>query len=116
MLAVFAASQVNLKSRTYLKEETMRSILAEELGNYTGVVMFGASWCMPCRSAKPKVERLSDSSKVPVAYFDIDDGQYIAQSLGIQSVPTFIRYQNGTPTGARLIGANDEGLNVLFGV
>ena len=94
----------------------MKSILTEELGSYTGVVMFGASWCMPCRSAKPKVERLSDSSKVPVAYFDIDDGQHLAQSLGIQSVPTFIRFQNGTPTGTRLIGASDDGLSVLFGV
>lgn len=94
----------------------MRSIGASELGNYTGVVMFGASWCMPCRSAKPKVERLSDTSKVPAAYLDIDDNQDLAQSLGIQSVPTFIRFQNGSPTGARLIGANDDGLNVLFKV
>lgn len=94
----------------------MRSIGASELGNYTGVVMFGASWCMPCRSAKPKVERLSDTSKVPAAYLDIDDNQDLAQSLGIQSVPTFMRFENGSPTGARLIGANDDGLNVLFKV
>jgi thiol-disulfide isomerase/thioredoxin len=94
----------------------MRSIGASELGNYTGVVMFGASWCMPCRSAKPKVERLSDTSKVPAAYLDIDDNQDLAQSLGIQSVPTFMRFENGSPTGARLIGANDDGLNVLFRV
>lgn len=94
----------------------MRSIGASELGNYTGVVMFGASWCMPCRSAKPKVERLSDTSNVPAAYLDIDDNQDLAQSLGIQSVPTFMRFENGSPTGARLIGANDDGLNVLFKV
>jgi len=94
----------------------MRSIGASELGNYTGVVMFGASWCMPCRSAKPKVERLSDTSKVPAAYLDIDDNQDLAQSLGIQSVPTFMRFENGSPTGTRLIGASDDGLSVLFGV
>jgi thioredoxin 1 len=94
----------------------MKSVLTEELGSYTGVVMFGASWCMPCRSAKPKVEKLSDSSNVPVAYLDIDDAQDYAQSLGIQSVPTFIRFQNGSPIGARLIGANEDGLKVLFGV
>ena len=94
----------------------MQSVMMSELGSYTGVVMFGASWCMPCRFAKPKVEQLSDSSKVPVVYFDIDDGQDYARSLGIQSVPTFIRYQNGNPTGTRLIGASDDGLRVLFGV
>ena len=71
---------------------------------------------MPCRSAKPKVEKLSDSSGVPVAYFDIDDGQDYARSLGIQSVPTFIRFNNGTSTGTRLIGASEDGLKVLFGV
>ena len=94
----------------------MKSILTEELGSYTGVVMFGASWCMPCRSAKPKVEKLSDSSKVPVAYLDIDDAQDYIRSLGIQSVPTFIRFEGGNPTGARLIGASEDGLKVLFGV
>lgn len=94
----------------------MRSIGASELGNYTGVVMFGASWCMPCRAAKPKVERLSDTNNVPAAYLDIDDNQDLARSLGIQSVPTFMRFENGSPTGARLIGANDDGLNVLFRV
>jgi thiol-disulfide isomerase/thioredoxin len=94
----------------------MRSILTEELGSYTGVVMFGASWCMPCRFAKPIVERLSDSSKVPVAYYDIDDGQDYVRTLGIQSVPTFIRFNSGTPTGTRLIGASEDGLKVLFGV
>jgi thioredoxin 1 len=94
----------------------MRSINSSEIGTFTGVIMVGGAWCMPCRAAKPKVERLSESSGVPVAYLDIDDAQDYAQSLGIQSVPTFIRFQNGSPIGARLIGANEDGLKVLFGV
>lgn len=94
----------------------MRSINANEVGTFTGVIMAGGAWCMPCRAAKPKVERLSESSGVPVAYLDIDDNQDLARSLGIQSVPTFMRFENGSPIGARLIGANDDGLNVLFKV
>lgn len=93
-----------------VNESTIKSFLTT---NETCIVMFGASWCGPCRAAKPKVESLSSRTPVPVAYADIDDTQATAQSLGIMSVPTFIRFENGKAT-TQLIGATDDGLKTLF--
>jgi thioredoxin 1 len=81
----------------------------------TCVVMMGASWCLPCRSAKPKVEIMSDKTGVSTAYLDVDDAQNLAQSLKVMGVPTFIKFENGKEV-TRLVGANDDGLKVLFGI
>jgi len=91
---------------------TFQSFVSE---NKDCIVMFGASWCGPCRAAKPKVENLSSNSSFPVVYADVDDMQNIAQSFGIMSVPTFVKFENGKPKNT-LVGASDDGLRILFGM
>lgn len=93
-----------------VNESTIKSFLTT---NETCIVMFTATWCNPCRIAKPKVENIASKSTIPIAYADIDDTQATAQSLGIMSVPTFIRFENGKAT-TQLIGATDDGLKTLF--
>ena len=59
--------------------------------NETCMVMFGASWCGPCKRLKPQIESIAGDN---VAYFDVDSGQ-IPRKFGLRGVPTLIEFQNG---------------------
>ena len=59
--------------------------------NETCMVMFGASWCGPCKRLKPQIESIAGDN---VAYFDVDSGQ-IPRKFGLRGVPTLIVFQNG---------------------
>jgi thioredoxin 1 len=71
-----------------ITDETFMTLLTD---NDTCVVMFGASWCGPCRGIKRHLESIGSNN---VAYFDIDSGQ-TPQKFGLRAVPTLIVFQNG---------------------
>lgn len=78
------------------------------------IIMFGASWCGPCKVAKPRFEGLEkDYPNIAFAYCDVDESQKTAQSLGVMSVPTFITFFDGSDVQST-IGANGDGMkNIL---
>lgn len=60
----------------------------EDLGR--SVILFGASWCMPCRALKPILENLAtEFPDYEFFYVDVDsaDADFVAEQR-IQSVPT----------------------------
>ena len=58
--------------------------------------MFGASWCGPCKTLKPKFQDISlTNADIVFAYCDVDDTQELASELNIQSVPTVTSFFNG---------------------
>jgi len=60
------------------------------------IVMFGASWCGPCKIFKPKYQTISlENSDIVFAYCDVDDTRDTAIDLNIQSVPTVVSFFNG---------------------
>jgi len=59
--------------------------------NETCMVMFGASWCGPCKRLKPQIEQIAGDN---VAYFDVDGGT-TPRKFGLRGVPTLIVFQNG---------------------
>ena len=60
------------------------------------IVMFGASWCGPCKTLKPKFQDISlTNSDIVFAYCDVDDTRDTAVDLGIQSVPTVVSFFDG---------------------
>lgn len=65
----------------------------------TGVVLieFYASWCPHCQRMMPIVEQVREllNGQVPVYQYDIDQNQEAAEEAGVQSIPTFIIYDNG---------------------
>jgi len=95
-----------------INESNFKNFIAN---NPTCIVMFTGSWCGPCKVAKPKVEVFAKNTGVATAYADIDDTQSTAQSFGIMSVPTFVKFENGKPKNT-LVGASDDGLRILFGM
>ncbi|MYU24278.1 thioredoxin [Streptomyces sp. SID8352] len=65
------------------------------------LVQFWATWCHPCRMVTPIVEQLAaeQSDHLDVVKVDLDEEPGLAAQLGITSVPAFVVYNGGQPTG-----------------
>lgn len=69
------------------------------------VLMFSASWCGPCKQAKPKFAQISEEVKdVQFEVVDIDENSALAEEYNIAGVPTFVILEEGKET-QRLVGA-----------
>lgn len=70
-----------------------------QLKNDAGVTLveFYATWCPHCRKMMPVMEDVKEQvvSHVNVYQFEIDKNGELADELGVQSIPTFIIYDNG---------------------
>lgn len=58
------------------------------------LVDFYADWCGPCKMMEPTIEEISEEKDLVVAEIEIDENQHIAAQYGVQSVPTYILYEN----------------------
>lgn len=67
--------------------------------NSSKVVMveFFATWCPHCQRMMPVVEQIKEllDGRADVYQFDIDKNQEAADSLNVESLPTFIVYREG---------------------
>ena len=72
------------------------------------VIDFYATWCGPCRSLAPSLERIQNEyvGRVQVLKIDVDKNEEFASAMRIQSIPTllfvtrngdFIRSLGGMP-------------------
>ncbi len=66
-------------------------------GNIPTLVDFYATWCGPCQTMSPILEKLKESKGVAlrILKIDVDKNPEIASKLGIRGVPTLIYYKNG---------------------
>ncbi|HYN40037.1 MAG TPA: thioredoxin [Rhodospirillales bacterium] len=73
------------------------------------VVDFWATWCGPCKTLTPLLERLVKQAggRVRLVKIDIDKNQELAAQLRIQSVPTVYAFVGGRPVDA-FVGAQPE--------
>lgn len=61
-------------------------------GKLPAVIDFYTTWCGPCKMMAPIVEEMAKAyaGKVDFYKVDIDKEQELAQTFGIQSIPTFL--------------------------
>jgi len=89
------AEQVNQAE----SEEAFTPESIKKLINTEGVVLvdFNASWCAPCKTMLPVVDKLAteNQNKLDVLKVDISENQEIAQLYNVKSVPSFVLFKNG---------------------
>jgi thioredoxin 1 len=69
------------------------------------IYYFTADWCQPCKRTRPVVEELNrEQSSAGFQIIDVDDNSDLVKTFGIQSVPTFILFNNGVEK-KRIIGS-----------
>src|SRR5437016_4411285 len=81
------------------EQDFEREVLRSEL---PVLVDFTADWCAPCKTVAPEVDAIAREleGKAKVVKIDIDKSKRIAQTLRIQSVPTFMVFHRGRPVAA----------------
>jgi thioredoxin 1 len=81
----------------------------QEVVNTHDVVLvdFYADWCGPCKMLEPTMEELAAEGVATVVKVDVDEHQSLAQSNGVQGIPTLLLYANGEQA-KRLVGVQDK--------
>jgi len=80
------------------------------------MILFGASWCGPCKVLKPKFQAISDSEEnadVQFAYCDVEETMDLARDIGVQSVPTVVAFFGGEEIDS-VVGNNEQGVRGLL--
>ena len=76
------------------------------------ILQFSASWCGPCKTLKPVMEKLSEEfkDKANFYYADIDEKAInSASAAAVRGVPTVVIYKKGVEV-ARKVGGLPEQL------
>lgn len=69
------------------------------------VYYFTADWCQPCKKTRPIVEELNlEQTTARFQIIDVDDNSDLVKIFTVQSVPTFVLFENGTEV-KRIIGS-----------
>lgn len=90
--------------------ETFQKEVVERSKSTPVLLDFWATWCGPCKSLSPTLEKLARESKgkFVLAKVDIDQNPELAEAFGIQSVPMVALLVNGQIVDG-FVGAQPEG-------
>jgi thioredoxin 1 len=76
------------------------------------VVVFGASWCQPCKALQPTVDQLAETfgGVVSVIKADIEQAAAAAQANSVRGVPTVVAFRKGEAVAMIAGGVNPSRL------
>ena len=95
------------------KDDMFETVIANEP---VSVIQFSATWCGPCKSLRPIMEKLSGEYKDRAKFFYADiesDALNLGSSCGIRGVPTVIVFKKKTEVD-RLVGGVSESAMKAF--
>ena len=95
------------------KDDMFETVIANEP---VSVIQFSATWCGPCKSLRPIMEKLSVEYKDRAKFFYADiesDAINLGSSCGIRGVPTVIVFKKKTEVD-RLVGGVSESAMKAF--
>ena len=81
----------------------------QSISNGVALVDFWAEWCGPCIMQLPIIEEFSSEmeGKATIGKVNVDEELELAQSFGIQSIPTLILFKDGKPV-KKLVGLHSK--------
>ena len=71
------------------------------------ILQFTASWCQPCKTLSPIMEKLKSEGKINYRKIDVDQDQDLSIKYGVRNIPTLILLENGEAKN-RLTGVQSE--------
>ncbi|HRY97673.1 MAG TPA: thioredoxin [Bacteroidales bacterium] len=82
---------------------------SEQIAQGVILVDVWAEWCKPCKAMEPTLEALATAmeGRARVGKLDADANRELAESLGVQAIPTMILYKDGQEV-ERFIGMKSE--------
>ena len=95
------------------KDDMFETVIANEP---VSVLQFSTTWCGPCKSLRPIMEKLSVEYKDRAKFFYADiesDAINLGSSCGIRGVPTVIVFKKKTEVD-RLVGGVSESAMKAF--
>ena len=111
---------LKLHNQSNISEKT--SVIDLDINNFEQIVSkdvltlvdFWAEWCGPCKSMHPIFTRLAKKYEhINFARVNVDNNQNIAMKFGVQSIPTFIMFRNGTPIDKMIGAVGEPGIHMI---
>jgi len=91
--------------------EITTKTIKSEVYNYEGPVLLEcwASWCIPCKTADPVLQKLSEEykGKCKVLKINVDKNPQVSKDLNVKGLPSFILFVNGEEE-KRLVASQPE--------